>query len=134
MATTHYQKVDENNEVIIAEAVCDRTKVCMQACCIYVIAALGCLIFLPCALVLGVFLGRKAAVEWRLYLTSTGLHYTKVRACSVKIRINRNKIANYLSWWQRTVVLMDYLKIANVANASDFAAAIKREIARSQEN
>ena len=167
MATTHYQEVDENNEVIIAEAVCDRTKVCMRVCCIYYfIAVLSCLIFAPCALVLGVFLGRKAAVEWRLYLTSTGLHYTEVGACtcvsqvlfiplsdiedvfvqesiliqngaassqghSVKIRINRSKIAKYLSWWKRTVVLMDYLEIAHVANASDFAAAIKREIARS---
>ena len=72
MATTDYatfQKVDENNEVIIAEAVCDRTKVCMRVCCIYyAIAVFSFLIFLPCALVLGVFLGRKAAVEWRLYL------------------------------------------------------------------
>ena len=53
---------------------------------------------------------------------------------SVKIRINPNKIAKYLSWWKRTVVLMDYLEIANVENASDFATAIKREIARSSEN
>ena len=170
MATTDYatfQKVDENNEVIIAEAVCDRTKVCMRVCCIfYAIAVLSFLIFAPCALVLGVFLGRKAAVEWRLYLTSTGLHYTRVGACTcvsqvlfiplsdiedvfvqesiliqngwassrghiMKITINRNKIAKYLPWWQRIVVLTDYMEIANVANASDFAAAIRREIARS---
>ena len=169
MATTDYatfQKMDENNEVIITEAVCDRTKVCMRVCCIYYfIAALSFFIFTPCAIFLGVFLGRKAAVEWRLYLTSTGLHYTKVGACTcvnqvlfiplsdiedvfvqesiliqngwasqghiMKITINRNKIAKYLPWWQRTVVLTDYVEIANVANASDFAAAIKREIARS---
>ena len=49
----------------------------------------------------------------------------------MKIRINRNKIAKYLSWWKRTVVLTDYLEIAHVANAPDFAAAIKREIVRS---
>ena len=51
MATTHFaefQKVDENNEVIIAEAVCDRTKVCMEVFCIYyAIAALSSSLHVP---------------------------------------------------------------------------------------
>lgn len=74
-----HQKIDGNGEAIIAEAVCDRSKVCLEVCCwYYILASVTCLICLPCALVLGLVFSRKAAAEWRLYLTSTGLHHIKV--------------------------------------------------------
>ena len=74
-----HQKLDENGEVIIAEAVCNRRSICLHVFCVYwLFSALLLFICLPCALILGCICGRRAAAAWRLYLTPTGIHYTKV--------------------------------------------------------
>ncbi len=46
---------------------------------------------------------------------------------SVKVKIDRSKIEEYLRWDQ-SCVLPDYLELKNVANASDFATAVKRQL------
>ena len=173
MATTHYsimpqhgdkkvEKVDENGEVIIAEAVCNRSRLCMQVCCwYYIIGFLLCFIFLPCALVIGCVLGRRGSSAWRLYLTSSGLRYTSIsitgcinemfiplndienvfvqetiliqngaassQGHTLNIRISRDKVAEYIPWFQRTLCFVDILKISFVENATDFCSAIKQQ-------
>lgn len=165
----HRQEVDKNGEVIIAEALCNRTKLYLEICCIYyAIAILTFLICLPCALIVGCCLGRKAAAEWRLYLTSTGLHYSKVslfgcrqeifiplsdikdvsvqetirtrngmvtsQGHTLMVWINRDKAAEYIPWCQRTLCFMDYLSFSFIENASDFRAAVKRQLCSAMDN
>ena len=70
--------MDENGEVIIAEAVCYRFGVFLECCCLFnLIAVFTFCICFP-FLCLGFFCSRRAASSWRLYLTSTGLHYTSI--------------------------------------------------------
>ena len=160
------QRVDENGEVIIAEGVCSRRRICMQICTVYfALAILSCFIFLPFACFLGFYCGHKAATLWNLYLTPTGIHYTRVGAStcchqkmfiplediedvwvqetivvrhngptththSIKVKIDQDKIEQYIPWTHRKIFMQtDYLELIYVENASDFANAIKRQMA-----
>ena len=78
------QKVDENEEVIIAEALFDRYSLKNKIQYIYlwiakVTVAIPCgAICVPGIVCIGCAYGCHGASAWRLYLTSTGLHYTSV--------------------------------------------------------
>ena len=161
------QRVDANGEPIIAEGYCSRRRVCMQICSIYfLLAACTCFILLPFMCFLGFFMGQKAASSWELYLTPTGIHYTRVGAStcciqkmfialediddvfvqetivvrsnggptthshSVKLRINPERVEEYLPWSHRKIFMQtEYMELIYVENASDFANAVKRQIA-----
>ena len=151
------QDVDENGEVIIAEAVfkhpSQRNFIIMTYCSI----GLFCALFLPCALMIGCILGFRAPAL-KLYLTSTGLHYNRVSSTGcvsekfiplsdiyditvyessnsfrediiskVIIRINSNKISEHISWSKRTLYNIDY-KHFYIINATEFGAAIKQQM------
>jgi hypothetical protein len=155
------QRVDENGEVIIAEAVCNRRQVCMRICCLYyLIVVLSFFILSPVLCVMGLYFGVKASSSWRLYLTPTGIHYTRVaistccyqkifiplsdiedvfvqhnivvnqgsyaQSNSVNVRVDRSKIGQYKLWYQ--CLQSDYLELHHIENASDFAAAINRQL------
>ncbi len=161
------QRVDENGEVILAEGFCNRHRVCMQMCSIYfLLGILSCFILLPITCILGFFYGYKAANSWRLYLTPTGIHYTRVGAStccykkmfiplgdiedvfvqetihirhngptththSVKVKIDPSKMELYMNSFYRNVFLQtDYLELIYVENASDFAAAVRGQMAK----
>ena len=74
-----HQKVDENGEVIIAEALFDRYSLRNKIRSIYFwIAMLIPCACAPCMFCIGCAYGCHGTSAWRLYLTSTGLHYTSV--------------------------------------------------------
>ena len=159
----HHQRVDANGELIIAEGYCNRCRICMQTCMVYyVLVVLSLFILLPLCF-LGFYMGYKAASSWELYLTPTGIHYTRVGAStcciqkvfiplediddvfvqemivvhggpmthshSVKLYINPEKIEEYIPWSHRKIFMQtEYMEIY-VENASDFANAVKRQIA-----
>ena len=102
------QKVDEHGEVIIAEAVCNRSRLCRQICVwYYFIGVILCFIFLPCACFMGCVLGRRGSSAWRLYLTSSGLRYTSVSitGCINEMFIPLNDIENVFV--QETILILN---------------------------
>ena len=150
-------KLDENGEQIIAEALCKHNQVCLNVCQATGFFCFLSLICIPCGLILGWYYGRKAADAWRLYLTPSGVHYSRkggfcyteekfiplgdiedvfveerigdgASCISLKIKISRDKLAEYVSWCSRSVCLVDYLDITEALNAPDFAEAIKKQM------
>ena len=144
------QKVDENDEVIIAEALFDRYSWSLKICNTYVpFACAACLFLLvPGCLLLciGCVIGCHGASAWRLYLTSTGLHYTSVRSrgCVREKKFiplsdirdaSLQKSIFYGSNYKRVntdivkIIKTNYetVEFSSILNATDFCAAIKQQ-------
>ena len=150
------QKVDENGEVIIAEAIFCRHSLSSKlsypyntfACAVYV--ALGlCLVGIPCCLLcvcMGCVIGSHGASAWRLYLTSTGLHYTSVRSrgCVREKKFIPLSDIRDASFQESIFYGQDYksvntnivkiiktnyetVEFNSILNATDFCAAIKQQ-------
>ena len=137
-------KVDENGEVIIAEALFGRSSLRLQIMTTYVMILslmVALIILIPCGLIclcVGCVIGCHGASAWRLYLTSTGLHYTSVSqtgCISEKNFIPLSDIKD-VSLQQSTSSLEHTLKILTIShgtvkfnyivNATDFCAAIQQ--------
>lgn len=76
------QKYDENGEPILAEGISNHENVCGSVYVIWMSLAMVFLFLfflaLPFTLILGIYFGRKASRNWRLYLTPNGIHHTQV--------------------------------------------------------
>ena len=111
----------ENREQIIMEAVCDSENLQKTTCSSFFWAgavtatAAGLLpAFCWCAIgiPLGHYLGQRAASSWRLYLTSTALHYRESQACTCCYSTSEDAGMNYvdLSDVQDITVEMNYVE------------------------
>ena len=147
------QKVDENGEVIIAEAIFNRSKSnkkIQHGYCIVAMLTGSC--FLPClpiicllALCLGCIYSSRGASAMRLYLTSSGLHYTDVclTGCvcgnkfipfndirDVSLQTTKiNEMTNFLDLNALIITKnnLDIVEFNFIDNVTDFCAAIKRQ-------
>ena len=70
------QKVDENGEAIIAEAVLNDCKFCLNICGFYMYW--GVLLCFVCFPLTCIYCSRKAAASWKLYLTPASIRYTEI--------------------------------------------------------
>ena len=153
MPQNRNQKVDENGEVIIAEAIFSRYSLYVAICLKYLVyppfmLALLVILF-PCGLIylcLGCVYGCRGASAWRLYLTSTGIHYTSVssRGCvrekkfiplsnirdaSPQETIKQMRSTKWVDTNTLKIIQTNYeiVKFTCILNATDFCDAIKQQ-------
>ena len=86
------QQMDDNGELIIMEGICDQDglKVAVSDYYYFLAVRMG-FIWLPIFLPIGRFCGTKAVGIWRVYLTSTSLHFVKFDPTCVYFPIKSNK-------------------------------------------
>ena len=86
------QQMDENGELIIMEGICDQDglKVAVSDIYHFLAVRMG-IIWLPIVLPMGIFCGAKAVGIWRVYLTSTSLHFVDFDPACVYFPIKSNK-------------------------------------------
>ncbi len=82
------QRLDENGEVILAMGICDCDGVRKQVGKTFDVVGMILtitMVLIPVGFILfivGYFCAKKASIAWRLYLTPTGIHYTRVGVSS----------------------------------------------------
>ena len=141
------QKVDENGEVIIAEALFGRSSLRLQIMSAYVVTAAIMSILIPCVFIclcVGCIIGCRGAYAWRLYLTSTGLHYTSVSSAgcvrgkkliplsdikdvSLQQTLCTSSLREVVHTMKILTVNQGTVEFNSILNAIDFCAAIKQQ-------
>ena len=141
-------QLDDNGDEIVLEGIAGSSAkkwgILALVYTLLVLASFGILIIaLPCLIATNCFCMKK----WRLYLTHTDIHYnpgcqyvltplSEINSIAIipgtnNIQIIKKHGSIYAG--ANSVVVTNILKIDSVANCKEFVAAVKQEIARSQQ-
>lgn len=136
------QKYSDDGEPILAEGFCCRSGVHAEVCfCNILLFALSFVLIVPIIIFpylcfIAIYCGRRAALSWRLYLTPSGIHHTKVAmspCCYKKIFIPLTDITHVNGCDADNTITIAYrgykiLVVRFVDNASMFTEAVKQQL------
>ena len=142
--------VDEDGNIIIFEGVCSRKSLRTEICCNYsgvgAVSSVGAgglvILLLFCVLVpLGVYCGRKAAEQWRLYLTASAIFYLHQGQFNINNQMKGIQLRDIekISALDETTIIIrlkgkskkgkDIVMVLNhCENAAEFVEAVKKQI------
>ena len=144
--------MDDRGEVILGRGVCSKCGVASEAFWVYTFVSLLTLfLFMPLSIIFGI----KAVKAWKLYFTKSGIYHVRtngVGCCYNKWFIpmhdieevyvatrstiwvqltDPSKVLDYIHWCNRPLCgqKLTCLVLSNVANAPEFVAAVKQQLA-----
>lgn len=159
-----HQKYDDDGEPILAEGVCNRSRLCRDVCIILFSLLFSFIIACPFVVIFVIYSSFKVAKSWRLYLTPAGIHYTEVGYLSpccykkmfipltdieciyvkaiatvglvIRVRVrNQSLLREYTPLCAR--ILWggnEYLLLADAENALEFTAAVEQQLSAAVEH